>query len=60
MLKATAFFMFMFFFSTNNEDIIKDWAEIKNVATEVLSEFSSTLARTRVPLAGNLVFQSLP
>ncbi|RZB39013.1 histidine decarboxylase, partial [Asbolus verrucosus] len=36
---------------TTIEDIVKDWKEIKTIATEVLQEFQNPAARARVPLA---------
>lgn len=40
-------------FSTTNEDILKDWAEIRKTANEILSDSSGSPVRQRVPLAGN-------
>lgn len=39
-------------FSTTNEDILKDWAEIRNTANEILGDSSDSPVRARVPLAG--------
>lgn len=40
--------------NTTNEDILKDWKEIRTVATEILEEIgeNATMPRARVPLAG--------
>lgn len=40
------------YFSTTNEDILKDWAEIRNTANEILGDSSGSPVRARVPLAG--------
>ncbi|XP_067205678.1 histidine decarboxylase isoform X2 [Linepithema humile] len=37
--------------NTTNEDIVKDWAEIRNTANEILGDTSAPIARARVPLA---------
>ncbi|XP_014245782.1 histidine decarboxylase-like [Cimex lectularius] len=38
---------------TTAEDIVRDWTEIKNIATDVLIELDQTKTREKVPLAGN-------
>lgn len=40
------------YFSTTNEDILKDWGEIRNTANEILGDNSGSPVRARVPLAG--------
>lgn len=42
---------------TTNEDILKDWKEIRTVATDILDEAgeSAIMPRARVPLAGNMI-----
>lgn len=38
---------------TTTEDIIKDWTEIRHVATEILSDLNTQLSdRAKVPLKG--------
>ncbi|KZC08499.1 Histidine decarboxylase [Dufourea novaeangliae] len=37
--------------NTTNEDILRDWAEIRNTANEILGDTSSSPVRARVPLA---------
>lgn len=37
--------------NTTNEDILRDWAEIRNTANEILGDTSGSPVRTRVPLA---------
>ncbi|XP_029035762.1 histidine decarboxylase isoform X2 [Osmia bicornis bicornis] len=37
--------------NTTNEDILRDWAEIRNTANEILGETSGSPVRTKVPLA---------
>nr|XP_050864534.1 histidine decarboxylase isoform X2 [Vespula vulgaris] len=37
--------------NTTNEDILKDWAEIRNTANEILGDSSGSPVRARVPLA---------
>ncbi|KAK2587138.1 hypothetical protein KPH14_002896 [Odynerus spinipes] len=37
--------------NTTNEDILKDWAEIRNTANEILGDNSGSPVRARVPLA---------
>lgn len=40
---------------TTNADILKDWNEIKMVATEILTQ-SNVLIERRVPLKGNFIY----
>lgn len=40
-------------FSTTNEDILKDWTEIRSTANEILGDTTRSPMRARVPLAGN-------
>lgn len=40
-------------FSTTNEDILRDWAEIRNTANEILGDTTTSPVRAKVPLAGN-------
>lgn len=40
-------------FSTTNEDILRDWAEIRGTANEILGDSIRSPMRARVPLAGN-------
>ena len=42
----------LYLFSTTNDDILKDWAEIRSTATEVLGVNAVPPARARVTLAG--------
>lgn len=45
---------------TTGEDIIKDWAEIRYVASEILSEQNVKIAdRARVPLKGKKIIHAL-
>ncbi|XP_043489065.1 histidine decarboxylase isoform X2 [Polistes fuscatus] len=37
--------------NTTNEDILKDWAEIRNTANEILGDIKDSPVRVRVPLA---------
>ncbi|XP_017762038.1 PREDICTED: histidine decarboxylase isoform X1 [Eufriesea mexicana] len=37
--------------NTTNEDILRDWAEIRNTANEILGDTSTSPVRARVPLA---------
>ncbi|KAG7201287.1 hypothetical protein KM043_004065 [Ampulex compressa] len=37
--------------NTTNEDILRDWAEIRNTANEILGDSSASPVRARVPLA---------
>ncbi|XP_032672244.1 histidine decarboxylase [Odontomachus brunneus] len=37
--------------NTTNEDILRDWAEIRNTANEILGDSSASPVRPRVPLA---------
>ncbi|XP_066593381.1 histidine decarboxylase [Prorops nasuta] len=37
--------------NTTNEDILRDWAEIRNTANEILGDSTSSPVRARVPLA---------
>ncbi|EFN88410.1 histidine decarboxylase [Harpegnathos saltator] len=37
--------------NTTNEDILRDWAEIRNIASEMLGDSSGSPVRPRVPLA---------
>ncbi|XP_034173277.1 histidine decarboxylase [Osmia lignaria lignaria] len=37
--------------NTTNEDILRDWAEIRNTANEILGDTSGSPVRTKVPLA---------
>ncbi|XP_076245784.1 histidine decarboxylase [Calliopsis andreniformis] len=37
--------------NTTNEDILRDWAEIRSTANEILGDTSSSPVRARVPLA---------
>ena len=39
--------------STTNEDILRDWAEIRNTANEILDDDTISPVRAKVPLAGN-------
>ena len=40
---------------TTNDDILKDWNEIKNVTAEICAETNVTIER-RVPLKGNILY----
>jgi histidine decarboxylase len=40
---------------TTNDDIIKDWTEIRNVATDILEECNAKIDK-RVPLKGKIFF----
>ncbi|XP_076751093.1 histidine decarboxylase [Xylocopa sonorina] len=37
--------------NTTNEDILRDWAEIRNTANEILGDISTSPVRAKVPLA---------
>ncbi|XP_050585394.1 histidine decarboxylase isoform X3 [Bombus affinis] len=39
--------------NTTNEDILRDWAEIRNTANEILGDTTTSPVRAKVPLAGN-------
>ncbi|XP_017794539.1 PREDICTED: histidine decarboxylase [Habropoda laboriosa] len=39
--------------NTTNEDILRDWAEIRNTANEILGDTTQPPVRARVPLAEN-------
>ncbi|CAK9806406.1 Histidine decarboxylase [Anthophora quadrimaculata] len=39
--------------NTTNEDILRDWAEIRNTANEIIGDTTTSPVRARVPLAGN-------
>lgn len=39
--------------STTNEDILRDWAEIRSTANEILDDDTISPVRAKVPLAGN-------
>lgn len=42
----------MILLSTTNDDILRDWAEIKGTANEILGPGTGTPTRQRVSLAG--------
>lgn len=44
-----------YFLSTTNEDILRDWAEIKGTATEILGTMTGSPVRAKVSLAGKLI-----
>lgn len=44
--------MILIISSTTNDDILRDWAEIKGTANEILGPGAGTPTRQRVSLAG--------
>ena len=44
----------VFYSSTTNDDLLRDWQEIKSTATEILGPGTGSPARAKVSLAGKI------